>query len=301
MSGSKIKFIVSGVFLTLAFANIAVFSQAMATANQTSGDGDLNVLKLVRESFANQLRANWRMSSEYSYKYLMTVKSKSKTETWLRESYFPARLKRGKRTNSVSVLLAKNGVPAAAEKIEKERREAAEKLEKADNESEEKSRPLEDLREKGTSLEWTWNDVSVGMHIFLGRCRFDSPRREFSAGRDAITLHFQSCTIAQAPENYAYLANIEGKLWLDAADKMPVRLEAYAKPATAATASVNNSPVIVFTQKKVAENLWLPASIVITGIGNEAVFPKLKVDRALEFSDYRKSQTEIKEVKIAAP
>lgn len=304
MTNGKIKSLVLIACLTVAYAN---FASAQTTAKaqekqQQTPEKDFDFLKLVRESFANQMRANWRMSSEYTYKWRATVeRGKGKTETWLWEAYFPSRLKRRGGTNSVSVLLAKNGVAAAPDKIEKERREISEKLERADAEPNEKSRSLEDLREKGITLVWLWSNVSVGMHIFLGRCQFDSPSRETVDGRATIKLRFERCDTTGAPESYAYLSNVAGEIWLDETDKMPVRFEAYAKAAleTAAAKNPIKSPAVVFVQKKVAEGFWFPSLIEVVGIGNETVFQQLKANRRIELFDYKQSQTEIKEAAIS--
>lgn len=297
MRDGKIKSVVLNVCLTLVCASFA-FSQ---TTKQQTPESDLDVPKLVRESFANQMRSNWRMSFEYTYKWLTTIENgKGKIETSLRESYFPSRVKRQGRTNSLSVLLAKNGAPVAPAKIEKERREISEKLEKAAAEPDDKSKSFEEVREKGITYDWLWNNVSVGMNIFLGRCRFDSPSREIVDGRAAVKLRFQTCSASGAPESYAYLLNIRGEIWIDEADKMTVRFEAYAKNPTLAAANQSESPAIVFTQKKVAEGFWFPTLISIYGAGNETVFPNLKTNRRMEFFDYKQSQTEVREVKVGA-
>lgn len=290
---------VKRIAVCLIFALVCACSTAAA---QTTFDlqTDADVAKFVAESYKNQLRANWQMMHEYTYKnrYSVTYR-KGKTVSWLTEQFFPSRFKRGGGTRGVFVTLEKNGVPLAPEKIEKERREVAEELEEADSESEAKSGSSEEEREKGSAMQWKWVGVNASPYQYLYRCRFTAPKREIVDGRQAIALDFDDCKAGEGASFIRYMPNLRGRAWFDEADKMPIRFEIFAKNKTPAN-SVATKPAILIVQKKVREGFWFLNLIEVEGIGNEAVFPDTKVNWKMEFSDFALSQTEIKDYKIGA-
>jgi hypothetical protein len=293
-------FNLSRIFSLIALNLICLFSNVFSQSEKPILAGEVDVSKWVAESLLKTRQMNVRMISDYTYKMRRTVtKSGGKTESMLFESYFPSRLNNKDTTNSVVIRLEENGVPLPEKKIEKQRREAGEKLEKMGNAPDRKTTSLEEKREKGVSLDWTHN-VSVGLSSFLRNCQFQTPGREIMDGRETISLNFNRCDPTDLPANKSYLANLQGKVWFDALDKVPVRLEAWKKnlpqPAPGATSEL----LILFTQKRITEAVWFPSLIRTAGIGNEAVFTNLKFNWQIEFFDYKLSETEIKDVRIGS-
>lgn len=288
------------IVLNFCFALFCAVLPAFAQIEKKPDESALTVSQLVRDSYANQLRANWRMNFEYTYKRQASLTDrKGKTETWLYETFYPERYRRRGNTQSVSVLLEKDGVPLAAEKIDRLRREAAEKLGSAANQSAEKSVSLEEARKQGMPFDWTWHDASIGAHVFLRRCQFDSPQRELIDGRETVSLNFSNCNAANLGDSFAYLANVQGKIRFDLTDRMPIRLEAYSK--TSSPGGLNAAPpkaVITIEQTKVAEGLWLLSSITVNAIGQKLIFPKTQVNWQMKFFDYKLGVTEIEDIKI---
>lgn len=287
------------LFLCLAVGVSSAFGQTEKTLSS-----DFDVSGFVRETFRNQYRANWSMAYEYTHKELVSITdAKANTETSLWEVFFPSRLKRAGRTANVSVLLEKNGVPLALKEIEKARRGASAELESTGGETNETSgAEMETLRERGIYFDYEWNNLRLGTYLFLSLCRFDSAQRVTFDGRETVAMRFQDCKLPNSDENFAYLSKVEGKIWIDAADKMVVRLEARPKSAfdEKSAAPSTKEPAILFEQKKVGGSFWFPSFIKLVGIGNEMTFPKFDVNRSLKLFDFQKAQTEIKEVKIGA-
>lgn len=283
-------------FILYLIVVLTFFVSGFAQTEIAPQAADLDVAKFLAESLLKTEQANLRLVSDYTYKMRRTVtKPDGKTFSTLFESYFPSWLDNKGGTGGVIITLEENGKALSAKKIEKQRREAAAKLEKIANASAVKSTSLEDRREKGVPLDWTYN-VAVGLSSFLQFCDFHTPVWETVDGRETISLNFDGCSTSKLLADKSYLANLRGKIWFDALEKIPIRLEARQKTPSSATSKT----LLLFTQKRVAENAWFPSLIRVEGIGNETVFPNLKINWQLEFFDYKLPQTEIKDVKIGA-
>ena len=283
--------ITSGIAVVL----ICMLSGVFAQTGNSPKAVEIDISKWLAESLLKTKQAHFRLVSDYTYKMRRTVtKQNGEISSTLFESYFPPRLKNKGGTGGIIITLEENGVPLPEKKVEKQRREAAAKLEKIADASEQKSMPLEEQREKGLPLDWTFN-VAVGLNSFLQHCDFHSPLREILDGRETITLSFNECRADKLPENKAYQANMEGRIQFDELEKIPVRLEAWAKKSA-------SSPkiLLLFKQKRITESVWLPELIRVEGVKNEAVFPNLKINWQLEFFDYKLPQTEIKDVKVGS-
>lgn len=286
----KINQIIGSIILFAVCSLPAVFAQTKAVDSDVSG--------FIQESVLKINRTNFRLISDYEYKMRRTINSRDgKTTSTLFESYFPSRLKKQGANGGVIIVLEENGVAIPAKKIEKQRREAGKNLEKAGNASDEKSTLLENKREMGLPLEWTYA-VAVGLTAFLEVCEFNRPRREIIDGRETISLNFDECKIGKLPVNKSYMANLQGVVLFDALDKAPIRLEAWRKSSSTNDAQGAPKVLLLFEQKRVAEGVWFPALIRVEGIGNEIVFPNLKTNWQTEFFDYKLPETEIKDVKI---
>lgn len=281
---------------TIILILICLFSTAFAQTANSSQTVELDIPKWLAESVLKTNQAHFRLVSDYTYKMRRTVTNQNrKTSATLLESYFPSRLDNKSGRGGVIITLEENGVALSVKKIEKQRREAAKKLEKIANSSEHKGTPLEEMREKGVPLDWTFT-VSIGLSSFLQVCEFQTPLRETVDGRETIVLSFDRCDTSKLPANKSFMANLHGKIWFDRLEKVPVRLEAWQGHSTAPEQKV----LILFTQKRIADAIWFPDLIRVEGVGNEAVFPDLKINWQFEFFDYKLPQTEIKDVKIGS-
>ena len=291
----KTRQIIVGVILQLVCLSAAAFPQ---TGNSDQIE-NFDVSAFTKESILKINQTNFLLISDYTYKMRRTVNSPDKkTTSTLFESYFPARLSKQKENRGIIIVLEENGIALSAKKVEKQRREAGKKLQKAESAPDEKSSLLEAKRAKGLPLDWTYN-VAVGLNAFLEFCKLNTPLRETVDGRATVSLNFNDCNSEGLPEAKSYLKNIQGKVWFDAADKIPIRLEAWRKTSlTADTTQILPKNSILFSQQRVTDGVWFPAVISVEGIGNEAVFPNLKINWRIEFFDYKLPETEIKDVRI---
>ena len=289
----KTKQIIVGIILQLFCLFVIAFPQTGNSAQIENFD----ISAFVQESVLKTNQANLRLISDYTYKMRRTINlPDGKTTSTIFESYFPSRLNKRSANRGIVIVLEENGTALSAKKIEKQRREAVKKLEKAENAADGKSTLLEDKRAKGLPLDWTYN-VAVGLNTFLEVCKFDAPFRETIDGRETISLNFAECNVNGLPETKFYMANIQGKIWFDATDKIPIRLEARQKKTLSPNAAqFSPKNLILFAQQRVADGVWFPALIRVEGISSETVFPTLKMNWKIEFFDYKLPETEIKNV-----
>jgi hypothetical protein len=69
--------------------------------------------------------------------------------------------------------------------------------------------------------------ITFGVSQFLRQCEFSAPRRTQVADRETIILSFRARPdVAFAPRE-KYIAQLVGEIWIDAADKVVTRLEAW--------------------------------------------------------------------------
>src|SRR5262249_3458130 len=152
------------------------------------------------------------------------------------------------------------GVPLAADKLEKERQKAAENLLKAEAEAQKQNR--QNAADFGSLADRTigayfemrlgfllGSDVRLNIRAILEMCEFSVSRRETLAGREVIVLDYQPPAAAELDKELRYLAQTAGTVWIDAQDKILVRVEGWPRGATART----GRPVFFYEQMRLPE------------------------------------------------
>jgi hypothetical protein len=105
---------------------------------------------------------------------------------------------------------------------------------------------------------------------------------------------------------------LTGIVWIDAADKVVLRLEAWpitpisgAEPPKDILAERPSAEVIVYEQQRIRVGtegeIWAPRRIRLDGIGKAMLFNGVHKDMSFEFTDYRHFSTDIKEKEIIEP
>ncbi len=107
-----------------------------------------------------------------------------------------------------------------------------------------------------------------------------------------IVLDFLPRLGAKLPITKAFIGNLTGTIWIDAMDKMLVRLEAKniipgvdknGKPLR-----FSPEPKLVYQQAKQPGGEWFPNVIRMNADGDASAFYGLNWDVVFEFKDYRK-------------
>lgn len=208
------------------------------------------------------------------------------------------------RHRHVLSLIKKDGVPVSPEQLKLNRQFAVAEMEQAEPvDATTSPKPESEAAEKyvtaGIGIGSAGEGVWLGVSQFLRQCRFDSARLVQLQNRQTIALNMHSCQDIHADLREAYLAKLTGIVWIDATDKVVVRLEAW--PMTALSNQQPAGEVIVYEQQRVQGGIWVPRRIRLNGIGKAEIFNALNKDMIFEFTDYRHFSTEIKETEVSDP
>lgn len=208
------------------------------------------------------------------------------------------------RGRHVLIKIADNGKKLADWEVEQERKRAGGELERA--ESDMKSEAPSYLT---ASVSGSYRGKAAGLLIdptaFLRACDFIDPRVETMDGREMMVLDFLPRLGEKIPIAKAFVSNLTGTIWIDAIDKVLVRLEAKnmipgvdknGKPLRASP-----DPKLVYQQTKQPSGEWFPTVIRLNADGDGSAFYGLNWDVVFEFRDYRKFNTTGEQYKLTAP
>lgn len=291
-------------------------------------DDPVDIPALVKEAFckgAGDMLGNYTYVT-HSIKREKDKKGKEKQETYTYDVFFPT-LKSGMRTRGIQVVTSHNGVPVSPDELQKERVRAAERIEK----EEEKIADESPAPSKVSSID-TPGMLPIGMyagmtitrqtlvkksgarlavHTFLKSCTLTLLRREPVAGREALIFSFAPRPDAQFADNEKYIAQLTGEIWIDAADRIVVRLVGWptSVPAAKASKDINASvlgtserpPAVHTEMMRLRSGIWLPRVNRINGADYPTLFDGITTDSTNTLSDYINFSTEVKDAKVAPP
>lgn len=300
-------------FICVLAATVSVFSQVKDS---------IDIPKLLSEvkikSDENRRKVNAE-TLNYTYKARQILRevdkqSRIKETSQLYEMYFPTKCPI-KKCRIVYVLLEKNGKPLTADKIEKSRAKASEKLQNL--EADKKARELS-AEPPPSRLVWmkfgyyvrspdseiykivVWLD---GQEI-LEKCEFFAPTRETINGRETIGLSFRPRTDAVFTRETEYMPQAEGKIWIDAADKVLIQTAVWQKGTDfkeTTSSYLLEHAALARDMTRTAEGIWFDRFGRINALAYPKLFAEMKSDYILEFSDYHRFDTEIENFEIDVP
>jgi hypothetical protein len=240
------------------------------TAASTEGQIPLPAIsKLIREVKYNteeQSILSLRGITDYSYKWRKVLRrtksdgtAQVKSETY--EVYLPRYW--GKKMKGAKVLLEKDGEYVAKEKVEKNRLKARKKMEKK-NKSSGFFAYNQGPPEWGHFSAWKrgmWGARAVGFDAqkVLRYCDLHSQQQETVAGREMITVNFSGCTNFFYNQFTKVTPQLEGKIWIDADDKVFARIAVWPKGMKIDDRGGDNlfkSAPMVFGSTRVDEGFW---------------------------------------------
>lgn len=208
------------------------------------------------------------------------------------------------RGRHVLIKIADDGKKLPDWEVEQERKRAGSELERA--ESDMKSEAQSYLT---ASISGSYRGKAAGLlldpAVFLYASDFGDPRLEMLNGREMIVLDFLPRLGEKLPLTKAFVANLTGTIWIDAIDKVLVRLEAKnvipgigknGKPLP-----ISTEPKLVYQQTKLPSGEWFPTVIRMNADGDGSAFFGLNWDVVFEFSDYRKFQAIGDQYKLNTP
>jgi hypothetical protein len=279
---------------------------AGGAVRQTLDDSDVAALLL---EVARNERAMLARRLEYTWTATVTDRELDR-RGWVRRQSVSVYEVYPLRGEFARKLVAQDGVPVSRARAEKELKRAAERLEQAAREEQKlaASKPAPapapaaaqnpaGLPSFGFSTGHRHSglggsaEISMAVWRFFRYAEFASPRRVRVRGRDALVLDFEPrADFRPADELQRPYAHLAGRLWVDAADRAVVRLEAWptdARPADAAHAAPAE-PSVVFEHERLPDGVWLERLVRIKTYGHTAVFNRIELDFTKEAADFKR-------------
>ncbi len=301
-----------GLILAAALCSDTTSSREKRPATQSTPD---EIAKLISDCglqttvMANRL-FNYSFHQTATDEVLDKTGRVKSTESKVYEVY-PTAI--GRRVRLIYVQVAENGTPLSADKIEQQRQHAAKETEE-----------LEKLASKPPTTTGAYKSSwwSYGVKVekrsgfsrtywylrptdFLLSSEFFAPRMIELGGRETIVLNFRlkpgyifdktNVAYSVGIEDYGKaLAQLGGRIWIDAADKVIARLE--ASPAReVAKLETSNTPeanvALIYRSKRLENGTWVAIEARYNSYGREDVFWKTSTKRSLIYADFKVFKT----------
>ena len=296
-----------------------IFAALASAFGQTQNSFDIpSLLREVKQKSDDNWRKVIAELPNYSYKWRKVLrqagkKRQIKETSELYEIFFPTKCPI-KKCRIVTVLLAENGKPLTAAKIEKQRVKAGERLERMEEDVQAQQLPVNQT----SPLRWMEFPyyisrlfsskieiiVSIDAREILEKCEFFTPVREIVNGRETIALSFRPRADAVFSETTSYIPQAEGKIWIDATEKVLIRLAIWQKETKFAETTSDyllEHAALARDLTRTEEGIWFPRLGRINGLGYPNLFAEMKSDFSIEDFDYHRFNTEIKSVQVGSP
>lgn len=217
-------------------------------------------------------------------------------------------------------LLERDGVPVSRERAESELKKAAERLERAAREDQRRAAagqprpaPTPDAGRaqnpsglpsfgfstgRRESNGFGSSEISMSVWRFFRYCEFTRPRAVSLKGREAVALDFRPRPdFRPADEVQKPYARLAGRVWIDAADRTVVRLEAW--PADAADGA--SDPLVAFEHERLPGGVWIERFVRIKTYGHREIFNGIELDFTKDVTNFKRFSSVAGEDKLDAP
>jgi hypothetical protein len=214
----------------------SVFGQETAASTEGPVPTISNLIREVKFNTEEQSILSMRGVTDYSYKWRKVIRrTKGNGTTQVKSETYEVYLPRywGKRMKGEKVLVEKNGKYVPQDKVEKKRLKARKKMEK-------KNRSSGFYAFGQGPIEWghfaawrrgMWGARAVGFDAqkVLRYCDLHTQEREKVGGREMISINFSGCTNFFYNQYTRVTPELEGKIWIDANDKVFARIAVWPK------------------------------------------------------------------------
>jgi hypothetical protein len=277
------------------------------------------VAKLISECGAHTTQMTRRLYNytfnETDTEYVIDKQGRIKSEQSKVFEVYPIAI--GNWGRWIYVQVSENGVPLSPERIARERDHAARQT----NELEQKS-SMGQASQATTSNKprFSSNGIRVEKHGGLSRTiwfinptdflvshDFFAPQRVSFGGREAILLTFRlrpgyvfdktNVPYPDGVEDYGRaMSQLGGRIWIDALDKVIVRLEAkpsreMSEPGATPNATPDANAAVWFELTRLPNGTWVPSVSSYNSYGREDVFWKTPISRSRKYSDFKLFKT----------
>jgi hypothetical protein len=265
---------------------------------------------MSRRSTSRRSYARWRPASDYTYTS-KTTDRETKDGRVVKEKVTVAEVY-PQYGESVKKVLSRDGVPLSAEESEREFRRAVEGFKKGEREAEKRRAELAKQAAAprpapvpkaiptfgpnwgfGFRSGFSSGSFQLALSHFMQAGEFRSPRLEQFRGRDAVVLDFRPrpdyAPIDDSRKPYAKLA---GRIYIDAADRQIMRLEAWpvteAAPKGKAVSASPSNPSVVIEQTRLPDGRWKESLVRFNSAPDREVFNGVERDFTEEMYDFRR-------------
>ena len=229
----------------------------------------------------------------------------------------------GNRRKWIYVQVSENGVPLSAEKIASERNRATKQALELEQQASAAS-----AHQNNTTYEPRFSSYGIKVEKRGGLSRtiwfinptdflvshdFYAPQRISFAGRETFLLYFKprpgyvydktTVPYPEGVEDYGRaMSQLGGRVWIDALDKVIVRLEAEPARELSDTSNINpdENAAVWFEFIRLPNGTWAPSVSRYNSYGREAVFWKTTTSRLRKYCDYKLFKTTAEVEKIEA-
>jgi hypothetical protein len=193
---------------------------------------------------------------------------------------------------SIGKLVLVNGQPLPPEKAAKEEKRVADFLA-----AHAEAKPPETRKGAGGFQINFGDGMGFGLADLLRACDFVSPRREKFRGREAVVFDFRPrADFRPRGRNDEILSKIVGLVWIDAAEKVVMRIEARLtgdfKIGGGLLMKIAPGAGFTFERARLDDGYWVPRSFHWNASGRGLVFMKRSVYEITEWDNYKRFRTE---------
>lgn len=256
--------------------------------------------------------------------YVIDKKGRIKSEQSRVFEVYPIAI--GKRSRWIYVQVSENGVPLSPERIARERDRAAKQTAELEQQA-----TTGQASQINTSYRPRFSSYGIRVEKHSGLSKtiwfinptdflvshdFFAPQLVSLAGREAVLLNFRprpgylydktNVPYPDGVEDYGHaMSQLGGRIWIDALDKVIVRLEAkpsreLSDPGATPNAAPDANAAVWFELTRLPNGTWAPSVSRYNSYGREDVFWKTPISRSRQYSDFKVFRTTADVEKIEA-
>lgn len=267
----------------------------------------VNVPALIKDALEHGRKTN--LLNDYTYTWRIeqaTFKKNGQRESSsvTYEAYSPTIKSKG-ITRFVMIKTKQDDQPLPPDKLEKERQKGIEQMLRAEAEAQRvnQQHPQEpSINPIGVYFTLSvkrlfGDDLKLNVRTILQQFDFSAPREEVVAGRPTLVLDFRPKPDAVMPESETFLARSIGTIWIDLQNRIVIRVEGW--PSDLAQRA--GTPAFIYQQVRLNDGVWMPQSIRVNAATYRSFFGKMNTDFFADFTDYKRFNAEVKDVKLQDP
>ncbi|MBX7220413.1 MAG: hypothetical protein K1Y36_10750 [Blastocatellia bacterium] len=147
------------------------------------------------------------------------------------------------------------------------------------------------------------HEIHFSSFAFIRNCTFSNPQPERFQGREVLVVSFQPRADFQPkhPRDNPY-TKLAGKLWIDLADKIVFRIEAWPLTGAGSRAEGNEpQPLVFYEAMRLPDGMWGTERLWVLAGRYPVLFNGNESDWLVENSEYRKFSVSATEAESSRP